>query len=417
MTATQRKLERLCFGWHGREAGFDFRPGLAGAAGLPRSNDNEIGALAHLHNRSGNRGYLVIGEATMRLFDCDRDLSASLDLRRLLEWEDPERLAAAISARFDALVLPMAYEIAPGFSYDRLVVFLETVTLPVVTLGLGIHCDPDDSIDLFHPSVRSLLRVLDRRAALFGVRAETTRCWLERHGFRQAVALGCPSLHLYPSTVQALEKQPLDMNGSIATGGYLLRNDQRARWQCQLFGDHDATYILQDELFTSDHFHEDTPIINDATGTVDRTLIVDAVQRRIGLDPPFSRYAYFHGLDAWRLCCAYHELYIGDRFHGAIVALQVGRPIALFTKDVRTRELSAFYGIPTVELEDVFHHPLRDVVSHSLDQPRRREFVETWHQRHHRFLDTLRSVGLTFTAGSDRTARSSRSNREPALSA
>jgi len=345
----------------------------------------------------------------MRLFDCDRDASGSIDLPRLLNAEDPERLAALLNHRFDALLLPMAYEITPSHSYDRLARLLASLTIPVVTLGLGIDCDEDLPIDRFHPSVTTLLGLLDRHALVFGVRAETTRRWLAANGFHNAVALGCPSLHLYPSAFLALRSRRVPpADGRIATGGYLLRNEERSRWLCALFEGVDATYILQDELFGAGLLDEDTVIIDDATGSVDPALIAPIIRRSIGRTPPFRRYAYFHSLDAWRLCCAGHDLYVGDRFHGAIVALQVGRPALLFTKDVRARELSQFYGIPTADLEQAAAGGLRDLVAAQLTPTAMERFIDVWSARHGAFLKALGDAGLRFTAASERLLRRSR---------
>lgn len=394
-----RQMDRLCFGWHRSEARYDFLPAMPGASGLPRSNDPAFSALAGLHPRSGNRGYLVVGEAAMRLFDCDSARSASVDLPQLVHSEDPIELAHAFNARFDALILPMAYEISPDRSYERLTSFFEALTVPVITLGLGIEGEPNDSADQLHPSVRKLLRLLNDRAILFGVRAETTQHWLHEHGFKQAVAIGCPSLHLYPAAIEALRGRAAPAEGPIVTAGYLFRDLKRTRWQCRFFKGEDATYILQDELFCGGAFDPDTALIDDATGSVSNALVAAAARRWAGLTPPFARYAFFHNLDAWRLCCAGHQLYVGDRFHGAVVALQTGCPVLLFTKDVRTRELSVFYGIPTVDLKRVSDQPLRDVVAEALTPSRMSAFVDTWRDRHNNFLQVLSQVGLRPSAG------------------
>lgn len=396
---TPKMFERLCFGWHVAEDRHDCEVGLPGSIGLPRPSGSALRDHSPLFGQIGNRGYLVIGEAAVRLFDCDRTRSAAMDLRRRLTRQTPEDLAASLNAAFDVLVLPMAYEIAPDVSFEALTRLLEHLRIPVVTLGLGLHGEPGDRLDRFDASVPRLLAMLNDTALLFGVRAETTRQWLAGHGFDRAVALGCPSLHLYPANILALEPPPLAADHPLATGGYLLRDKARSRQHCRFFEGTTATYILQDEVFGDAVRDIDAPVLNDATGNVDRRFISDAVARHIGQTPPFSRYVLFHGLDAWRLCCAQHAVYVGDRFHGGVVALQAGRPVALFTRDVRARELSRFYGIPTIELASVCTQPLRDVVGAALAGRRIAEFVETWQARHTSFVRTLRDIGLGCNAG------------------
>jgi hypothetical protein len=255
-----------------------------------------------------------------------------------------------IDAAFDRLVLPMAYEIAPDVDYTRLVQVLAAIRIPIVTLGLGIACDPQTPLTALPKSVADLLAVLDGRAALFGVRADVTRDWLHRHGFSRAVALGCPSLHLYPHKILRLEPPPAPPDRlSCLTGGYLLRDAERGRALSQFFAGACATYVLQDELFVDGVFGEDAVLLDDPRHEVDAAVLNEAVERIHGYRPSFRRYHYFDSLDAWRCCAAAHHVFIGDRFHGSVVALQTGAPAILFLKDVRARELAEFYGIPRLE--------------------------------------------------------------------
>lgn len=387
-------LQRVCFGWHRDAARFDFLDTMPGASGLPRTRGRTIEALRATFARTRNHGYLVIGEAAMRLCDCDPLRSCSVDLPRLLEALQPAEIAEHLNRTFDALVLPMAYEITAGKRYDRVAALVEALRIPLVTLGLGILCAEDTPLGAFDESVAALLRALSRKAVLFGVRAETTKRWLDRNGIADAQALGCPSLHLYPDAIRALRGSDLRRPGPIATGGYLLRDLARSRWQCRLFAGVEATYILQDELFESDGLDPQALLVDDATGEVDAPAIAKAVEAWGGFRAPFARYTVHHALDAWRQRCAQHGAYIGDRFHGAVVALQVGRPVILFTRDVRAQELSSFYALPTADLARAADGNLQDLTHATAAGGGVEAFIETWALRHGAFEAALKAAGL-----------------------
>ena len=394
-------LPRICFGWRPAHAHLPYRGGMPGVGMLPRMPDGTLGALRRSYAVAGNRGYLVIGEAAGRLFACDREESGFVDLPRLANDVDPNELVRWLDALFDFLVLPTAYEIGMGVDYTRLVEVLAAIRTPIVTLGLGLACDPQTPLAALPTSVVDLLSVLDRRAALFGVRADVTCDWLHRHGFSRAVALGCPSLHLYPHKILHLEPPAAPPDElTYFTGGYLLRDRERGRALSQLFAGAGATYVMQDELFVDGAFREDAVLLDDARHEADAAQINETVERLHFYRPSFAQYRYFDNLDAWRACAAAHDAFVGDRFHGSVVALQTGVPAALFLKDVRTRELSEFYDIPRLELHDAVAAGLAATVDRSLSKAPIARLQATFAERHETFVRALTACGLAFAVRS-----------------
>src|SRR3974390_2175262 len=111
-------MKLFCFGWHIDATRYSLKSPLPLACGLPPSNSTEVGKLRHAFAVTGNKGYLVIGEATSRLFDCDPEASSVLDLRRYAALpETPQQLARGLEQQFDMLVLGLAYEINPNSEY------------------------------------------------------------------------------------------------------------------------------------------------------------------------------------------------------------------------------------------------------------------------------------------------------------
>jgi hypothetical protein len=391
------RLPRICFGWYPADARIGYRGGFEGVSALPRPPDGRLRALRQSYSATGNRGYFVIGEAAGRLFACDAEQSGFLDLRRAVNEVETGDLVRRIDAAFDMLVLPMAYDIVLGVDYTRLVQVLAAIRIPIVTLCLGIACDPQTPLAALPKNVAELLSVLDRRAALFGVRADVTREWLHRHGFARAVALGCPSLHLYPQQIMRLAPPmaPPDQL-SYLTGGYLLRDADRGRALSGFFEGACATYVLQDELFVDGAFGEDIALLDDARHEVDAALVNEAVSRVHGYRPSFRRYRYFDSVDTWRCCAAAHQIFVGDRFHGGVVALQTGAPVILFLKDVRARELAEFYDIPRLKLDEAATAGYAATVDQYGSKAAIARLKAAFADRHDAFLRSIAACDLEF---------------------
>jgi hypothetical protein len=227
------------------------------------------------------------------------------------------------------------------------------------------------------------------------VRAAKTEAWLRRHGWSRAEALGCPSLHLYPQAIARLAPPAKPLAAlAIATGGYLLRDVGRAAALCRLHDGRAASYFVQDEIVAATTIAADAVVIDDARQLLDRAAMVRAVAAWGGITPGFARYFCCDGLDAWRAAMAGHDLYIGDRFHGGVVALQVGLPTVLFCRDVRADELSAFYEVPRLDLAAAAEQGLDTAVATALSPDALARFKDCHAQRDKHFWAAMRTAGL-----------------------
>ena len=66
---------------------------------------------------------------------------------------------------------------------------------------------------------------------------------------------------------------------------------------------------------------------------------------------PFERFWCFTDIGSWRQHCRNYDLYIGDRIHGGVVALQAGIPAIILFDDDRVKELCNYHGIPCCSLD------------------------------------------------------------------
>jgi hypothetical protein len=360
-------MKRICFGWHADTTRFSLTGPVPLAIGMPPSNRVGVDDLRRSFRLTANKGFMVVGEATARLFECDPEASTVLDLRRYAHLpEGAARLAADLNRHFDVLVLGLAYEINPSSRYDRLADLLERVEIPIVALDLSVAEETLSPPDL-DPSVMRLVRLLSERATLFGVRALSTQRWLERHGVGGGVPVGCPSLYLYPDAILGMEPAQISLrHARLATGGYIFRKPERARRLATLFAGTRTDYILQDEIFSLDDAQLQRLRYVDARREFDARDVNRLAEREFGYRLPFERYFFFDDMSSWRQNLVWHDAYVGDRFHGAVVAMQAGRPTVVICRDVRSEELAAFYEMPALSLDEALVLGLERVLEERL---------------------------------------------------
>lgn len=388
-------MKRLCFGWHIDVTRHSLSTPLPLALGVPPSNSDRPEDMRRSFSLTSNKGYLVIGEATARLFDCDPDASTMLDLRRFAELpESPKALARRLNSQFDAVVLGLAYEINATSRYGRLVDLLEHLTIPIVTLDLSV-ADVAVSPAGMHESVMRLARVLSERSALFGVRAFSTQEWLERHGINRAIPVGCPSMYLYPQALMSMSRPSIAVGKTLfATGGYLFGTASRALDISKLFEKNKANYILQDEIFLLSSEQFGTLRYMDWRREFSADRVNDLAEQKLGRRPPFKRYFFFDDMHAWRQCLSWHDIYIGDRFHGAVVAMQAGIPSVVICRDVRSLEIAEYYNLPAVSLDEALSFGIEKIVEEKLSQSAVDRMKSKYGQRLAAFRREIEKCGL-----------------------
>ncbi|WP_232470360.1 MULTISPECIES: polysaccharide pyruvyl transferase family protein [Methylococcus] len=157
---------------------------------------------------------------------------------------------------------------------------------------------------------------------------------------------------------------------------------------------------MQDELLTIARTCKgDESLYNDATGRVRTELCKPVLEHILGSKIPFDNFWYFQNLDAWRVFCTQADFYLGDRFHGGIVAMQAGISAIFIWNDQRARELTDFFALPNISVADIGDAKAHDLVDHLLTQQAFTEFRDTYKQRLDLFARTLGEHGLRLDIG------------------
>lgn len=351
-----------------------------------------------------NVGNLVHLEAPAKLLRYNRRLPPS----RPSDRTTPEALKA-IDRQYDGIVLGYANMIR---SYDHLdeaardetlaplvreSEWLEQTGCKIYAMGIGIQDQLEPRADAVDPRLFKLLKVLNDRAEIFAVRGETTKAWLHAVGLTNAVALGCPSLFVYPRNVMSIRPPSREGALRIATAGRLQRNREADRLNAinRIGAAFDTSYVYQTDFYAMFRGETDAAVYNDATGEVDAEAVRARGRSGLGVDLSFSDYFMFRSTEKWRGFAIGKHAYFGDRFHGGVVFLQCGKPTIIVQNDARVQELTALYGIPTATSAEVMENDPVELLHERLGDAALRDFRSTYLERYRAFRSAIHAVGLT----------------------
>ena len=366
------------------------------------TNSPTVNSLRQPFNLTGNTGNIIHAEAPMKFLSYDIGASAISDLHRLYSsFSSAEAFRDSIKENYDCVVLSLANLIRPDFN-TNLHEILEAIGVPFYVFGVGLQNDV--KLASLRPNTQKLLKVLNDKSALFGCRGYRTEEWLHSNGFRNAIALGCPSLYVYPHAV--LNNQDVDLRDvrNVVTAGHLsdtyLSSDESVKKErvdsitalCDRF--ENVSYVFQDEPFTYKELLDVTGLWKDQVSQFDADTLNSYLSVRLQRDVSFKNFYMFYCSSTWRSTVSKYDLFLGDRLHAGIAARQAGLPSVILYGDVRVKELTDFYNFPSLPVSSVldkdFHGKLRDVLSVKQHD----EFTSTYMTRLSNFIYVVKKSGL-----------------------
>ncbi len=361
--------------------------------------------LLPFHAGSGrNIGNLVHTEAMPRILRHDPERSAFLSLHRTVRARSLKWLTDVVNAEFDMVVFSAANFIRPETDFDLECKFFEKLAIPAVLVGAGVQNPPTQGDPGLGESLCRFLSLADESFALFGVRGAVTAQVLSDMGLRNMVPLGCPSFYAYPDNMARLAAPDLGDVRRILTAGHISvrggpgsRYEQMARLLAA-FPRARVDYVLQNELFWAEEAMDAEPYYDPVTKEVSPDWARRKFFRHARPDLPIPRLHYFTDTSSWRMFAAGQDLYIGDRIHGGVVAMQARRPAVILHKDARVRELAEHIGCPNLSLDDLAGREARPALEQALSPAAIRRFRKCHAARLDEFRTRLRGVGLALSA-------------------
>jgi len=359
---------------------------------------DDIENLRLAFNLTGNTGNMIHAEAPLKFLDYNFTHSAITDIHRLFSsYKNETEFFIDINKNFDCVVLSLANLIRPDFN-TNLHEIVDGLTIPFYVLGVGLQNDVN--FTSLRPNTQKLLQVFNSKASLFGVRGLRTEKWLHDNGFNNAIALGCPSLYVYPEFIIKRRELPSEFKTVMTAGHlsdhYLNRdNDKRVEVMWKVLKNFPSTsYVFQDEPFTYKEILDAKGLWQENISQFNRDIINSYLSLRLNKIINFRNYYMFFSADTWRATCSTYDLFIGDRLHAGIAAHQSGIPSIILYDDMRVKELSDFYNFPALSVDEFLEGDIHDLVATVLSDASCQKFIKTYLERYYFFVSKLESLGL-----------------------
>ncbi|WP_445011807.1 polysaccharide pyruvyl transferase family protein [Vreelandella stevensii] len=364
---------------------------------------------AHLSNfyLTGNKGNMVHRMAAIQSLSVNRNLSAQVHLPRLLNKVGATDFKALMQDNFDAVVLTMSNALRKGPSDGLLRPVLENLPdLPLYVLGLGMQTMLNGLDDL-DDDMAAVVRLLQEKATFIGVRGHDTKRWLHENGITKAEAIGCPSMFVYPLNIAHIK--PSVAPRKFMTSGYIGRNflehrDNRMGVLFDAFQGRECSYVFQMDLNKLESLKGRVGLYNEATNELDVEAMQMAIHEETGLSAPFTRYYSFNEVSAWRQAAAHHDVFIGDRIHGAVAAMQAGTPALVLYADARVRELTSYHGIPACSVAEFGKLGVDAAVEQYLNAETLQKFQARYQETLQKYRKVLKQNGLSLANGNEVSA-------------
>lgn len=313
-----------------------------------------------------------------------------------------------INNNFDFVCISVANIIRKKNDVSGLANAMRDINVPLIILGVGLQVQVDRA-DL-HSSVIECLEIWNTRAAVFGTRGDVTTAWLKSNGYVNARTLGCPSMYAYPDNVKrSLERLDTVIQSgqvsSLATAGHLFHVKPKEHAERvtprgvnlvkSLPGNCRISYIFQDEPFSYTGL-ENANIFEPTSNEFDSETINKYLGDMVPGIEKIDSYGYFENIDSWRMFLRMHDIYIGDRLHCGIAAMQSAMPSVILANDVRVGEIMDFYSMPKIKVPDQAV-PEGELISYIREQyptGQTQKIIATYTERLSKFDAVIQKAGI-----------------------
>lgn len=368
--------------------------------GVQATATDTLGGLQATHKLTGNRGNIIHAEAPVKILQKDYTRSAYGNLAALSRALAP-RFREEMAENFDIIVISLANFIRPDHDGAALFNAIKDLDGAVKVIVLGAGLQGDHPLSSMTPGNRDLIAILNERAALFGVRGSKTAEWLASNGFANATVLGCPSLYAYPQSILSIDGSEARAKGATAdvmTAGHLSVHNKRIVSRgiklARALQGINASYVFQDEIFAYGDLPKKAFLYNEGSNECAAAPLNRWLSQTGGMPIDFRRYYYFTEAGSWRQAALRHDVFIGDRFHGGVAALQAGCPAIFLKEDNRVAELTEYFALPALSIDRFARWGLAKTLDECLHDDILNRMKRRYRQRHAEFSAALAAHGL-----------------------
>lgn len=303
-----------------------------------------------------NSGNMIHAQAPLRMFP---NSVHSKDER--FKWNGARNFRSFVHEECSHLIVTLANTLSldkpDEDRYKRFRLSLEQYDVPIVVFGFGIQKKDLnlDGVKLGAEAVK-LVEFLSERAPLLGVRGEFTKRIIENStSVKNVFVTGCPSFFSRPKAFSELADNIDEVRGRPSLNlTSMARESERKLLGYGLVNEH--FYIEPVSRITHDYvrkisvgeeaelpYYWNGIIKNGHIGHRDRKDIADYYKKY---------YRLFRQVEPWfQFNSEYVSFTYGTRFHVNMASLLSGKPALWVVHDARTKELTDFYGLPSVDID------------------------------------------------------------------
>lgn len=306
-----------------------------------------------------------------------------------------------INSNFDVFVMPMADAFRSTYvkqllSFTNLI---QNLKIPVVVLGIGYRTTYEPQFDKdqeLNKVVKKFVETVLDHSNKLGLRGEITGSYLKKLGFkedRDFIPIGCPSLYTYGDNIQIRDISLSE----IYKGKLLFNSNTWAQHHFPKYIPYINRFILKVVSEIPNHFLIQQKIQelkciywgNYYSSKVQiESIQPEEVFRKMQQE---DRVKCFINVPSWIQFCHDANLFVGNRFHGAVAAILAGSPHIFLPFDGRTRELSEFHHLSSLSpyelmIEKSIYDYMLNLDFYSFDRYHEKNF--------NNYLDFLKQNGL-----------------------
>ncbi len=250
-----------------------------------------------------------------------------------------------LNDKYDLCVLALSTHIHPTRDVSEYADLVEKLEMTTIAPSLGV---PDyvggvSGVPGIHPSAIRLLKAVSERSKWLGCRGPYTASVLHKHGFKNALPMGCPTLYStsnpsYTITMPEKVSNPLIVyHRSMA--GICPELLEIIPFLGQDF---------EDEAIFGNTLSDDPSLVGYIRRFYNSLDCSERILNAIG-----NKGMFVQTYDEWLAEVGRHDFIFGPRIHGCISALLLGIPAVVTVRDLRVKELTSFFGIPTVLIDSL----------------------------------------------------------------
>ena len=294
----------------------------------------------------GNSGNLVYAYGVMNVLANQETVFYPTYYKR--KWTEEE--IDFVNSELDAFVIPLADAFRKDFvpQLRDFTVFIKKLKIPCIVIGCGLRAKYDTTLAEsfeFDEDVRQFVSAVLEHSGMFGLRGEITGRYLEKLGFipeKHFTVTGCPSLYTYGNSV-SISELPKSAE-HVVMNANALAEDEVQQFLVNSYEAFDNVYLVQQKLRELKYMY---------LGGEERR--VDSIFPQEVFDKMHTenKVKFFLDVPQWIDFMRGKDLFIGNRFHGAVAAILAGVPHVMLPFDARTRELTEYHNITCLKPEEI----------------------------------------------------------------